>query len=131
MVSKASDDLPAPDGPVTTVTAPCGTRQSIPWRLCVRARSISIAVRKAIGSLESTPDDLREIPRRNAADRAAHGIRAAGAREGAPLAPGVVEAVPLAVGGAAVALPALVAAAALALVAAALGRAALLAGAEA
>src|SRR5215203_3960745 len=39
MVSKASEDLPAPEGPVTTVTAPCGTRQSIPFRLWVRARS--------------------------------------------------------------------------------------------
>src|SRR4051794_37208473 len=38
MVSKASEDLPAPEGPVTTVTARCGTRQSIPLRLCVRAR---------------------------------------------------------------------------------------------
>src|SRR5215203_3407443 len=39
MVSKASEDLPAPEGPVTTVTAWCGTRQSIPFRLWVRARS--------------------------------------------------------------------------------------------
>src|SRR3954454_18190211 len=43
MVSKASDDLPAPEGPVTTVTARCGTWQSIPFRLWVRARSIRMA----------------------------------------------------------------------------------------
>jgi hypothetical protein len=33
MVSKASDDLPAPEGPVTTVTARCGTRQLTALRL--------------------------------------------------------------------------------------------------
>src|SRR3954467_3170015 len=43
MVSKAREDLPAPEGPVTTVTARCGTRQSIPFRLWVRARSIRMA----------------------------------------------------------------------------------------
>src|SRR5881227_348315 len=43
MVSKASDDLPAPEGPVTTVTARCGTRQLIPFRLWVRARSTRMA----------------------------------------------------------------------------------------
>src|SRR5918996_5083649 len=41
-VSKARDDFPAPDGPVTTVTAWCGIRQSIPLRLCVLARWTTI-----------------------------------------------------------------------------------------
>ena len=34
MVSKASDDLPEPDTPVTTVIAPRGRSTSMPLRLC-------------------------------------------------------------------------------------------------
>src|ERR1043165_1069702 len=37
MVSKASDDLPDPETPVTTVSALCGTSKSMFLRLCTRA----------------------------------------------------------------------------------------------
>jgi len=41
--SKARDDFPEPLGPVTTVSAPCGTLAEISLRLCSRARSTVIA----------------------------------------------------------------------------------------
>src|SRR5690242_17882868 len=37
MVSKASEDLPEPETPVTTVSALCGTSKSMFLRLCTRA----------------------------------------------------------------------------------------------
>jgi len=39
-VSNASEDLPEPDGPVTTVSFPTGIEQETFRRLCVRARTI-------------------------------------------------------------------------------------------
>lgn len=43
-MSNAREDFPAPDRPVTTVTAPCGTRQLTPFRLWVQAFSTSIEI---------------------------------------------------------------------------------------
>src|ERR1700744_3063030 len=43
MVSKASDDLPEPETPETTVSLPCGISQSMPFRLWVRAPRIKMA----------------------------------------------------------------------------------------
>src|SRR5579875_1136288 len=42
MVSKASDDLPDPETPETTVSLPCGISQSTPFRLWVRAPRITM-----------------------------------------------------------------------------------------
>src|ERR1700719_1204834 len=47
MVSKASDDLPEPLGPVTTVNFPSGRSTSIPLRLFWRAPRISMQVAAA------------------------------------------------------------------------------------
>src|SRR5450759_3531472 len=49
MVSKASDDLPDPDTPVTTVSRLCGISKSIFLRLCTRAprtTMLSLDIRK-------------------------------------------------------------------------------------
>lgn len=43
MVSKASDDFPEPETPLTTVNMPCGISQAMFFRLCVRAPRITIA----------------------------------------------------------------------------------------
>src|SRR3954470_22394113 len=71
MVSKASEDLPAPEGPGTTVTARCGTRQSIPFRLWVRARSIRMA-----GCLGLGIGSRRRSGSEGAAHHNARGLRA-------------------------------------------------------
>ena len=42
-MSKASDDLPDPDTPLTTVSFPWGISQEMFFRLCVRAPRITIA----------------------------------------------------------------------------------------
>src|SRR5213076_3283612 len=47
MVSKASDDLPEPLGPVTTVNLPNGRSTSMPLRLFWRAPRISTQPRSA------------------------------------------------------------------------------------
>lgn len=43
MVSKARDDLPDPETPLTTVSLPCGISQEMPFKLWVRAPRITIA----------------------------------------------------------------------------------------
>ncbi len=43
MVSNASDDLPDPETPLTTVSFPWGISQEMFFRLCVRAPRIMIA----------------------------------------------------------------------------------------
>jgi len=43
MVSKASEDLPEPDTPLTTVSFPWGMSQEMFFRLCVRAPRMTIA----------------------------------------------------------------------------------------
>ena len=43
MTSKASDDLPEPDGPVTTTSLPSGTSVETPLSVCSRACSMWIA----------------------------------------------------------------------------------------
>ena len=43
MVSKASELLPEPDTPLTTVSLPCGISQEIFFRLCVRAPRMMMA----------------------------------------------------------------------------------------
>jgi hypothetical protein len=43
MVSKASDDFPDPETPLTTVSFPWGISQEMFFRLCVRAPRMTIA----------------------------------------------------------------------------------------
>jgi hypothetical protein len=42
-VSKASDDFPEPDTPLTTVSFPWGMSQEMFFKLCVRAPRMTIA----------------------------------------------------------------------------------------
>src|SRR5690242_21754072 len=69
MVSKASEDLPEPDGPVTTVMARRGISRSNPLRLCWRAprtvmcdfmSSSRASGERSIGAKEGDRADDRE-----------------------------------------------------------------------
>lgn len=49
MVSNASEDLPDPETPLTTVSFPCGMSQETFFRLWVRAPRIMMASLDAMG----------------------------------------------------------------------------------
>src|SRR5208282_1712910 len=55
MVSKASEDLPEPDGPVTTVNVFRGISRLMFFRLCWRAPWMTIFWRPIIFAVESAP----------------------------------------------------------------------------
>src|SRR5262245_37384707 len=59
MVSKASELLPEPETPVTTVSAPWGMRARTPFRLCVRAPSTTIAPPRSRSGLRNAVLRLR------------------------------------------------------------------------
>src|SRR6185312_15452913 len=55
MVSKASEDLPEPETPVTTVMALCGTSKSMFLRLCTRAPRTTMLSLGEMDILETQP----------------------------------------------------------------------------
>src|SRR5689334_21713357 len=64
MVSNASEDLPEPDTPVTTVRVLCGTSKSMFLRLWTRApRTTILSVWDGVADIESGPTAIPELER--------------------------------------------------------------------